>query len=148
MRMVVVLPAPLGPRKPTISPRSTSKDTRSMAMTGPKYLVRLSTLIMISSRRNGFLGWKQVLRLRPGKDDAETVSPRLFLGILRSAGETCSRPRRAFLFLRSGTPVPFLRECDRARCHRNRDRPIQMNTKERMHAAPFGAKYAVFNRRK
>src|SRR5262245_30621508 len=46
MRMVVVLPAPLGPRKPTISPRSTSKLTRSMAKTGPKYLDRFWTLIM------------------------------------------------------------------------------------------------------
>src|SRR5207245_9555500 len=46
MRMVVVLPAPLGPRKPTISPRATSKLTRSMAWTGPKNLERFWTLIM------------------------------------------------------------------------------------------------------
>src|SRR5262245_18505299 len=53
MRMVVVLPAPLGPRKPTISPRSTSNVTRSMARTGPKYLVSLSTWIMVPSRGAG-----------------------------------------------------------------------------------------------
>src|SRR5689334_19969828 len=46
MRMVVVLPAPLGPRKPTISPRATSKLMWSTASTGPKYLVRVSTWIM------------------------------------------------------------------------------------------------------
>src|SRR5262249_10521983 len=44
--MVVVLPAPLGPRNPTTSPRSTSKLRRSMAMTGPKYLLRFWTLIL------------------------------------------------------------------------------------------------------
>src|SRR5439155_20129192 len=49
MRMVVVLPAPLGPRKPTISPRSTWKVTLSMAITGPKYFVRRWTLIMEAS---------------------------------------------------------------------------------------------------
>ena len=38
--MVVVLPAPLGPRKPTISPRSTWKLMWSTASTGPKYFVR------------------------------------------------------------------------------------------------------------
>ena len=32
MRMVVVLPAPLGPRKPKISPRRTVKLTRSTAV--------------------------------------------------------------------------------------------------------------------
>src|SRR5262245_60227626 len=49
MRMVVVLPAPLGPRKPTTSPRSTSKVMSSMARTGPKYFVRFLTLIMEAS---------------------------------------------------------------------------------------------------
>src|SRR5579883_884136 len=45
--MVVVLPAPLGPRKPTISPRSMSKLIWSTANTGPKYLVRSLTWIII-----------------------------------------------------------------------------------------------------
>src|SRR5262245_35500704 len=45
--MVVVLPAPLGPRKPTTSPLSTSKLTRSMARTGPKYFVSCLTSIML-----------------------------------------------------------------------------------------------------
>src|SRR5262245_21130000 len=49
MRMVVVLPAPLGPRKPTISPRSTWKVTSSMAITAPKNFVRCWTVIMEAS---------------------------------------------------------------------------------------------------
>src|SRR5260370_18839354 len=47
MRMVVVLPAPLGPRKPTISLWATWKLMWSTARIGPKYLVRLSTWIML-----------------------------------------------------------------------------------------------------
>src|SRR5690242_6543062 len=46
MRMVVVLPAPLGPRKPTISPLATWKLTWSTAWTGPKYFVTFSTSII------------------------------------------------------------------------------------------------------
>src|SRR5271155_48268 len=40
MRMVVDLPAPLGPRKPSTSPRATLKDTLSTAVKLPKRLVR------------------------------------------------------------------------------------------------------------
>src|SRR4051794_33195419 len=47
MRMVVVLPAPLGPRNPTISFSVTWKLTWSTAWIGPKYLVRFSTWIML-----------------------------------------------------------------------------------------------------
>src|SRR6185295_15187111 len=46
MRIVVDLPAPLGPRKPSTSPRSTVKETSFTATFGPKALVRFSTLIM------------------------------------------------------------------------------------------------------
>src|SRR3981081_3688857 len=45
MRMVVDLPAPLGPRNPSTSPLPTSKETPSTARFGPKDLLRLSTLI-------------------------------------------------------------------------------------------------------
>src|SRR3972149_2967535 len=38
MRMVVVLPAPLGPSRPKISPAYTSNETSSTARTGPKDL--------------------------------------------------------------------------------------------------------------
>ncbi len=40
---VVVLPAPLGPRKPKTSPEPTWKDTSSKATRLPKRLVRCST---------------------------------------------------------------------------------------------------------
>src|SRR5947209_5132432 len=46
MRMMVVLPAPLLPRRPTISFFSTSKVTLLTAMIGPKYFVRFWTWIM------------------------------------------------------------------------------------------------------
>ena len=47
MRMVVVLPAPFGPRKPRISPFSTRKETPSTAVARPYLLVRLSTSIIV-----------------------------------------------------------------------------------------------------
>src|SRR5579884_4524618 len=43
MLMVVVLPAPLGPRKPNTSPGATWKDTSLTASTGPKLLDRAAT---------------------------------------------------------------------------------------------------------
>jgi hypothetical protein len=51
--MVVLLPAPLGPRNPTISPRATSKDTSSMAVKAPKRLVSRSAEIMARSASIG-----------------------------------------------------------------------------------------------
>src|SRR5580698_1971249 len=45
-RMVVVLPAPLGPRKPTICPFSTSKEILSTASLRAYRLVSPSTLII------------------------------------------------------------------------------------------------------
>ena len=45
MRMVVVLPAAFGPRKPKISPFSTLNVTFSIAAVFPKYRVRFSTSI-------------------------------------------------------------------------------------------------------
>src|SRR4029450_3666318 len=44
--MVVVLPAPLGPRKAKISPEETSNEMPSTALTSPKVLTRFSTWIM------------------------------------------------------------------------------------------------------
>src|ERR1700735_2904815 len=46
-RIVVVLPAPLGPRKPTICPFSTSKEMLSTATVRAYLLVRPSTLIIL-----------------------------------------------------------------------------------------------------
>src|SRR5579872_2848622 len=46
IRMVVVLPAPFGPRKPTICPFSTSNEMLSTATVRAYRLVRPSTLII------------------------------------------------------------------------------------------------------
>src|SRR5437868_15132602 len=46
MRMVVDLPAPFGPRKPSTSPFSTLNEIPSTARFGPKVLTRLSILII------------------------------------------------------------------------------------------------------
>ena len=49
IRIVVVLPAPLGPSRPTISPRPTSKLIWSTALTDPYCFVSRSTWIMRSN---------------------------------------------------------------------------------------------------
>src|SRR6266540_3941141 len=46
IRIVVDLPAPLGPRKPRISPRSTENVTPATARFVPKCFSKFSTLIM------------------------------------------------------------------------------------------------------
>jgi hypothetical protein len=46
MRIVVDLPAPFGPRKPSTSPRSTANETPSTARLAPKVFTRFSILIM------------------------------------------------------------------------------------------------------
>src|SRR5436189_5817708 len=46
-RIVVVFPAPFGPRKPTICPFSTSKEMLSTATVRAYRLVRPSTLIIL-----------------------------------------------------------------------------------------------------
>ena len=44
--MVVVLPAPLGPRKAKISPAATSKETSLTAVKEPKVFTRFCTRII------------------------------------------------------------------------------------------------------
>src|SRR5438105_14543188 len=46
MRMVVLLPAPLGPSSPTISPEATVKEMPESAVRLPYRLVRLATSII------------------------------------------------------------------------------------------------------
>src|SRR3954463_15274421 len=47
IRMVVLLPAPFGPRKPSTSPFSTVKETPLTATFGPNVFFKFRTLIMI-----------------------------------------------------------------------------------------------------
>ena len=76
MRMVVDLPAPLGPRKPNTSPRSTVKDTSSTAVKPPKRLVSFS--ISISAAKP----------LSP-------AIPRQRVGITRTTGQCKGYPARS-----------------------------------------------------
>src|SRR6266850_1444437 len=55
IRIVVDLPAPLGPRKPNTSPRSTVKEILFTASLGPKALDRFSTFIICSFRTGSVL---------------------------------------------------------------------------------------------
>ena len=57
IRIVVVFPAPLGPRKPTTPPFSMLKETSRMAVTGPYCLVSRSTWII--ERSKFYHGWGQ-----------------------------------------------------------------------------------------
>ena len=59
MRMVVVLPAPFGPRKPRTSPCSTASVMPSTAVSAPNFLVRWSRTIM--------RGPSTLDRARPGR---------------------------------------------------------------------------------
>src|SRR5262249_3620335 len=94
MRMVVVLPAPLGPRKPWISPGATSRLTPSTAVKDPYVLTSDSTAIMRSGRLRpavrravargaGDLGGPEVLGRPPDRDggrarlDVEGEDPHL-----------------------------------------------------------------------
>src|SRR3954465_9477741 len=52
MRMVVLLPAPFGPRKPNTSPFSTVKETPLTATFGPKDFFKFRTFIMKWGREN------------------------------------------------------------------------------------------------
>src|SRR5437764_3778636 len=56
-RMVVVFPAPFGPRKPTICPFSTSKEMLSTATLRAYRLVRPSTLIILCLPRSEDVPW-------------------------------------------------------------------------------------------
>src|ERR1700682_4771607 len=55
-RIVVVFPAPFGPRKPTICPFSTSKEMLSTATVRAYRLVRPSTLIILVCPRQNRRG--------------------------------------------------------------------------------------------
>src|SRR5579864_2696331 len=57
-RIVVVLPAPFGPRKPTICPFSTSKEMLSTATVRAYRLVRPSTLIILCYPRSDRRIWR------------------------------------------------------------------------------------------
>src|SRR3954462_14349722 len=65
MRMVVDLPAPLGPRKPSTSPRSTPNEMPSTARFAPKVFTRFSILIIGLELRKGGIIAQLVAESRP-----------------------------------------------------------------------------------
>src|SRR3954447_19275514 len=70
MRMVVDLPAPLGPRKPSTSPRSTPKEMPSTARFAPNVFTRFSILIIGLELRKGGI----ITQLLPEEKDHEGVN--------------------------------------------------------------------------
>src|SRR5690348_2083540 len=73
--MVVDLPAPLGPRKPSTSPRRTASDTSSTARIGPKCLVRWRTDTISSGDASSLLVLdKTSLRPRSATASRQAIS--------------------------------------------------------------------------
>src|SRR5947209_12594000 len=93
MLIVVVLPAPLGPRKPNTSPAATSKSTPRTASTSPKVFVKCCTAIARAAPRplrappmSAFKGRRSDVRLRSvvlGQDPVQ-LAPRLDEDLARS----------------------------------------------------------------
>src|SRR5215472_7367993 len=81
-RIVVVFPAPLGPRKPTIWPFSTSKEMSSTATVRAYRLVRPSTLIilMIQTRETSEVAFWQ-------RKGASVLAPIGYLNFHHKEGE-------------------------------------------------------------
>src|SRR3954463_5801499 len=100
MRMVVDLPAPLGPRKPSTSPRSTVKEMPSTARFAPKAFTRLSILIIeAAGLRDGRLKIEARFSHKPKDEtyaDVREIARRPFCrrgG--RAAGAGAELPRQA-----------------------------------------------------
>src|SRR5262245_50185906 len=71
IRMVVVLPAPFGPRKPWISPGSTSRLTPSTAVKRPYFLTSSSTRIIGASPPPWLRPAARTARVVAGKVEVE-----------------------------------------------------------------------------
>src|SRR6478752_6772025 len=90
MRMVVVLPAPFGPRNPTIWPFSTENEMRSTAVVRAYRLVSSETLIIV-------ICWqRQDCRAEPTREHG-------VLFILRTTACVCQKPGIGITRQASGT---------------------------------------------
>src|SRR6185369_1668166 len=91
MRKLVVLPAPLGPSKPTTSPASTSKETPSTTLRRPYHFSRPRTsrraIVVLPDRTRG---------AHPCGDNANAVTGQ---GQRRSTASTECQNRRIHLLL-------------------------------------------------
>src|SRR5262245_12070640 len=96
IRMVVVLPAPLGPSRPKMTPRGTRKDRSSTARNRPNDLTTPSSSMVDSMRLTVFYGRDGREFIRDGLAEREGFEP--------------SKPFRAYRFSRpacSTTPAPL-----------------------------------------
>src|SRR5689334_15934436 len=89
--MVVVLPAPLGPRRPMTAPSGTSKEMESTAVNSPYFFVRSAT-----SRAGVELG-----DITPGYVRTGTITERASPGV-----QTVSRPEENLCSARSFAKSP------------------------------------------
>src|SRR5262245_18952768 len=96
--MVVVLPAPLGPRKPKTSPRRTVNETRSTAVNAPKRRVSSSTTTAGSLDGAATVVTPDAVRERGGR-------PRSSAGPV--APSASSPPPAPNAHLPTRTPTPF-----------------------------------------
>src|SRR5688572_9712650 len=81
MRMVVDLPEPLGPRKPTTSPRSTLNEMPSTARLAPKVLTRLSMRIMRGRIIN--VPWNRIATIPGGFHESTSRTAAVAIRVLR-----------------------------------------------------------------
>src|SRR3954454_23792718 len=77
MRIVVVFPEPLGPRKPVTRPSATAKPSRSTATTSPnRFVSSVTSIVVMAPPCGGALGVHLVRRLpRGGAGVAGAVEP-------------------------------------------------------------------------
>src|SRR5258708_22818881 len=126
MRMVVDLPAPFGPRKPSTSPRSTVNEMWSPARLGPKAFASLSIFIMLKEGQN----YRRITRLK------SLIVPDLIVIGAGAAGLAAADE-----FARAGRPALVLEARSRigARC-RTRDFPglsgLRVLARERFYIPP------------
>src|SRR5690348_4358345 len=95
IRIVVVLPAPFGPRKPVTRPGRTVKLRSSSAVNGPKRLLSRPTSIMprLPSARRG-AGRRRRARLQPGPAGQAMLAGDGGLGVVQ--GTELARGQAAF----------------------------------------------------
>ena len=107
MRMVVLLPAPLGPRKPTISPAATSNETSSIAVKAPKRLVRCSAAIIRPHPSRATTPAQIAARARAFAPAATALQCSYADELDASARASAPPGRRTALFAHGCTTVPY-----------------------------------------
>src|SRR5882762_6873031 len=103
--MVVDLPAPLGPRKPSTSPLSTRRSMPVTAAIRPKFLVKPSMTLMVGMAQTnlGKTG-ETVVPIKKSRDDFKGARPASAItdDLLRFAARTQSGRQRESRHIKSG----------------------------------------------